>query len=219
MRNCHDFWYFSRIYTQFEKVSNFSIRLLDKKDEVSEETQVALKRLYKKMIVYKIKIGKLNLQLFADCKNCNTGCCNELSDRYFTPIDFWLSKYGSCNEYDYADRQIKKFHDYFKIRFASLWRCADSLVKFNKPAPLNIPSGKCCHLGKNGCSLPHHERPIKCLIYACPRLKKSLSYATRLAYKEAIKDLYVISLQTFNVLKAEAGLPSYYGYVTLYFTP
>lgn len=216
--NFQDYWYFSRKYLQFERVSNLCGGLLGKNDEVSEEARTALRLFDKDRIACQNKIGELDLPSYARCDVCAGECCDKSSEQYFSPIDFWLAKYTSDHAPNYAEQPVKPLHHYFKARVASLPRRLYPSVKIKNEPPLDMPMEKCFHLGERGCKLPHVERPIKCLIYTCPRLKKSMDHGTRLAYREAIKTLYLISLKTFNVLKVEAGLPRYYGIASIFFT-
>ncbi len=214
-----DYWCFSRRCVQFDKVSNLSLGLLDKEYEVSEDARNTLRQLNRDRIACQIKIGNLNLSSFAQCDICNGKCCDKSSDYYFTPIDFWLTKYSSFDVQSYLDDSKKPLQFYFKNRFKPLWVRVNPLVKIENHVKINVPKKGCSHLGDDGCKLPYFNRPIKCVIYACPRLKQSMSDVTRVAYIKAIKDLYSISVETFNVIKAEAGFPSYYGRMSLILTP
>lgn len=218
-RNIQDFWHFSRRYRQFQMVSSLTADLLDRDHEVSEQARQALARLNEQRVACHAKIARLNLPSFANCGVCRGACCREPSDHYFTAIDFWLRKYTPGQVKGYRVIQAKPLHHYFQGRIRSaLTRLHPGLSHKREGSAALEPDTRCAHLGENGCRLPHAERPVKCLIYACPGLKRSMDEATRLVYLEAVRELQQISVETFQVLKIEAGLPRYYGLTSLLFT-
>ena len=217
-RDLQDFWHFSRRYKQFKRVSSLSLGLLDKDHQISEEAQNALKKLNSDRIACHNKIAGLDLPSAANCGICNGACCNEPSNHYFTAIDFWLRKSPPDKVHTFAQDPPKPLRHYYKIGIKSAWDRVTLSPKMERAAQTGPPETRCAHHGANGCQLPHVERPVKCLIYACPGMKKSMNEATRLTYMEAVKELHQISLQTFNVLKVEAGLPPYYGLASLMLT-
>jgi Fe-S-cluster containining protein len=203
-----DYWRYSRKYEQFLTASDLVHDLLDKEHEVSEETQEALRQLEKERVAYQNKIGSLNLQLCAECESCQDVCCDKTPDRYFTPIDYWLAKYSEGNTQSFASPKP------FLLRYYLADRFSDLLEKFSPDREAEAPQ-RCSHLGENGCDLSYSERPIKCVIYACARMKNSLDARTTAAYTEAIRGLHDISMKTFDLAKGEAGRPAHYGCVKL----
>lgn len=215
-RHFKDFWHFSRRYRLFLRVSSLSHDLLDKKHPVSEQARDALERLNRERIACQQKIAALNLPSFARCYDCKGACCRKPSEHYFTAIDYWLRRHSPNEVMEYAGEGPLPLHRYYRTRFNSAWkRLLPSSTEQRTARP---QEGRCSHLGDHGCRLPYAERPLKCLLYACPGLKRSLDDPTRRAYVEAIKELQQISISTFNVLKLEAGVPPYYGIPSLLLT-
>lgn len=216
-----DYWHFSRKYNQFLRVASLSVPLASQETRISEETRAILAELNEQKERCHARIGELNLPSLAACESCSKGCCNNSSPYYFTPIDFWLSKYGSSSDApDFGRVAPEPLHRYFHARVKSMSRRLVPQGSLDHPPePGAEQPEKCRYLGEDGCHLPHEERPIKCVLYACPRLKESMDEATRAAYREAIGDLLDISLKAFNVMKAEAGLPPHYGLASIFLTP
>jgi len=216
-RDLKDFWHFSRKYQQFQRLSSLTLELLDRERELSEQGRAVLVQLDRERARCQERIAALNLPSIAKCNSCATGCCREPAEHYFTVIDFWLRKYTDHKVSTFSQAPFKPLHQYYRSRLAAALRprsldetdMADEAV--GKRAP-------CAHLGATGCTLPYAERPLKCLIYACPELKRSLDEATRARYIEAVGELHRISLEAFNVLKVEAGFPPFYGLASIQLT-
>lgn len=213
INDLHDFWHFSRKYMQFLILANMSMGLLHKEHELSEVAREHLTQLCRDKVRCQARIGALQLPLLAECHNCRQGCCNNSSEYYFTPIDFWLARHGSSNVHPFGLHPAKPLHHFLKMRLKSL---APRRAIFWSGGTTGGTGSPCRHLGEGGCMLPHAERPIKCHMYACSRLKRSMDQETRDAYKETVRELFGISVRTFNILKAEAKLPSHYGMLSLY---
>ena len=173
-KNLKDFWHFSRRYRQFQRVSSLTQGLLDQDHEVSEETRKELDRLNRDRITWHNKIAQLDLPSLADCGTCNGACCQKPSEHYFTAIDYWLRRYTPHELHGFALQRVRPLHDYYRIRIKKVWpRVAPATGKEGAPPPTDGTG--CSHLGEAGCQLPHVERPLKCVIYACPGLKRSPS--------------------------------------------
>jgi Fe-S-cluster containining protein len=216
-KELHDFWHFSRRYRQFQRISALTQGILDRDHEVSGPTRKALQRLNANRISCHERIARLDLPSFAGCQSCRGACCGEPAEHYFTAVDFWLRKYSHKQVTAFSEQPLQPIPAYYRLRIES------ALAGLKKPATAAQAShlrkgGSCAHLGERGCLLPHAERPLKCLIYACPSLKESLDQETRRAYIESVRELLGISLATFNALKCEAGLPPYYGLASLLLT-
>jgi Fe-S-cluster containining protein len=135
-------------------------------------------------------------------------CCDKTSDRYFTPIDYWLAKYSEGKTQSFDSPKPFLFRYYLADRFRDL------LERLSSEKETETPQ-RCSYLGENGCELSYSARPIKCVIYACARMKDSLDSSTTAAYSEAIRGLHDISMRTFDLAKGEAGRPTHYGCVKL----
>lgn len=216
-RDLEDFWHLSRSYRLFQRISSLSHDLLDKDHTVSERTRDALEKLNRERIACQQRIAVLDLPSFARCGDCQGACCREPSEHYFTAIDYWLRRHTPHEVRRYAAEGAVPLHLYYRERIGSACKRLLPRSTQEQPAP-RPPGSRCSHLGDHGCLLPHAERPLKCLIYACPALKKSLDEPTREAYIKAIKELRKISVSTFNVLKVEAGARPYYGIPSLLLT-
>lgn len=215
-KDLHDFWHFSRRYRQFQRISALTQGIMDKDHEVSEPTRGALQKLNGNRIKCQERIAGLDLPSFAGCRSCQGACCGEPAEHYFTAIDFWLRKYSQKQVAAFSEQPLQPLPAYYRLRI-------ESALGLGKPRTTAQGShsrqgSRCAHLGERGCLLPHAERPLQCLIYACPSLKQSLDQATRLAYLESVRELVGISLATFNALKCEAGFPPYYGLASLLLT-
>jgi Fe-S-cluster containining protein len=216
-RDLEDFWDFSRRYRLFQRISSLSHELLDKDHTVSERSRDALERLNRERIACQQKIAGLDLPSFARCADCKGACCRKPSEHYFTAIDYWLRRHTPHEVQGYAGGGAVPLHCYFRDRIGTA--CKRLLPPSAQDPPPPPPQDcRCSHLGDHGCRLPHAERPLKCLIYACPDLKRSLDHPTRRAYIKEIKELQQIAISTFNVLKHEAGVPSSYGIPSLLLT-
>ncbi|QWV97997.1 hypothetical protein KP005_01495 [Geomonas nitrogeniifigens] len=215
-RDLQDFWHFSRPYRLFQRVAGLSHDLLDRDHDLSPPARKALEQLNRKRVACQLRIAALDLPSYARCDRCQGACCREPAERYFTAIDYWLRCHTGSRVAAYAGQGAPPLAAYLRIRLGAAWRRL-------APAPPGEPAAqtpaiRCAHLGPRGCLLPHAERPLRCLIYACVELKSSLDEQARKRYIAAIKELQQISIGTFNVLKQEAGLPSHYGIASLLFT-
>ncbi|QWV93981.1 hypothetical protein KP004_01960 [Geomonas oryzisoli] len=214
-RDLQDFLHFSRPYRLFQRVAGLSHDLLDPDHDLSQQARTALERLNRDRVACQLAIAALELPTFARCDRCQGACCREPAERYYTAIDYWLRRDTGCKIAAYAGQPAPPLAGYLRTRLAAAWRRLDP--HHGAPAA-PAPADRCAHLGSRGCLLPHGERPLKCLIYACSGLKRSLRGDTRTRYIATIKQLQHISIATFNVLKQEAGLPPHYGLASLIFT-
>ncbi|MBJ6752829.1 hypothetical protein [Geomonas anaerohicana] len=215
-RDLQNFWHFSRPYRLFQRVASLSHDLLDQDHELSSTAREALERLNRDRVACQLAIAALDLPSYARCDRCQGACCREPAEHYFTAIDYWLRHHTASKVAGYASRPIVPLAVCLKIRLRAAWRRLGSGYPGEpvaKPSP-----GRCTHLGAHGCLLPHVERPLKCLIYACAGLKNSLDEQARGRYVAEIKELQKISIGTFEVLKQEAGRPRHYGVASLFFT-
>lgn len=216
-KSFQDFWHFSRRYRQFQRISNLSATLFDHGFEASQPTREALVQLNDRRIACQAGIAELNLPHFAGCGACNGACCREPTDHYYTAIDFWLRRYTPSRVDRFRAVRPLPLHQYYSARLSSALK---ALTGVPRPAAAAAHGAQSCcdHLSERGCRLPHEERPVRCLIYACTGMKRSLDPKTRLSYIEAVKDLQAISLETFAILKKEAGLPRHYGRASIFLT-
>ncbi|GFO62923.1 hypothetical protein M1B72_19010 [Geomonas paludis] len=215
-RDLQDFWHFSRPYRLFQRVASLSHDLLDLDHNLSPQARQALERLNRDRVASHLAIAALELPSYARCDRCQGACCREPADNYFTAIDYWLRRHTDSRVVGYAVRPPVPLAGYLTMRLGAAWH---RLQPGRPGVPAAKPSGdRCVHLGPRGCLLPHVERPLKCLIYACDGLKRSLDEQARSRYVAAIKELQKISIGTFEVLKQEAGRPAHYGVASLFFT-
>lgn len=210
-RHLGDLWHFSRKYRQFQRLSALVLGLLGAERELSQQGREALARLDRERIVCQERIASLNLPAIARCADCAAGCCGEPADHYFTAIDYWLRKYTDNGVRGFSQEPFTPLPKYYRFRISEA-------VKRGRGPKRTTGRGPCAHLGAAGCSLSHAERPLKCLIYACPGLKRSLYGSTRETYIEEVGKLHRISLEAFNILKEEAGLPPSYGLASIRLT-
>ncbi|WP_224961491.1 hypothetical protein [Geomonas subterranea] len=216
-RNLQDFWHFSRPYRLFQRVSSLSHHLLDKDHELSQRARESLDRLNRDRIACQTRIAALNLPGLARCFDCRGACCHEPSERYFTVIDYWLRRHTPDEVQRYAPRSAPPLHLYYGARLASALLRKPTAAPV-PPTPDEPQLSRCSHLGDRGCLLSAAQRPLKCLFYACPGMRKALDEPTRRAYIDEVRELQRISITTFDVLKLEAGVPSHYGAVSLLLT-
>ncbi|MBJ6799463.1 hypothetical protein [Geomonas propionica] len=215
-RDLRDFLHFSRPYRLFQRVASLSHDLLDQDHDLSPQAREALEKLNRDRVACQLGIAALDLPSYARCDRCQGACCRESAENYFTAIDYWLRRHTDSRVSGYAGQAAPPLAAYLCMRLGAAWRRFEperTIVPAARP-----PAAHCAHLGPRGCLLPHAERPLKCLIYACSGLKGSLDEQARSRYVAAIHELQQVSIGTFNVLKREAGLPPHYGLASLFFT-
>lgn len=206
-RNLRDYWDFSRKYNQYSRASDLSHGLVDEDVELSEGAQEALRTLDLKRAAYQETVGNLNLQ-FLGCDSCKGSCCDRPPSHYFTSIDYWLAKYGGRNPqaFDAPNPFYLRYYLLSPLRYV-----ADKLSTERQDKAEARSAASCVLLGESGCTLPHAERPIKCILYACEPMREAMDADTRATYTAAIRGLHEISLETFRILKEEGGYPASYG--------
>lgn len=209
-----NYWRFSRRYAQFEKLFELSQDIFSKDQELSEDSRKAIALLNKYRIDAQIKIGELDLPSLVKCAECKPKCCNNNADKYFSAIDYCLVRTTSKKELNYSVSTISPWYYYALKRFKKLIPSS-----INNKTKATSKSRGCKYLGKYGCKLDHSDRPIKCLVATCSKLRKSLDNTTRIEYIKLIDQLFIISLKVFDILKKEAGLPGRYGRLSLALTP
>ncbi|WP_224984621.1 hypothetical protein [Geomonas agri] len=215
-RDFQNFWHFSRPYRMFQRVASLSHDLLNQDHELSPPAREALEQLNRDRVATQLAIASLNLPSYARCDRCQGGCCREPAENYFTAIDYWLRRHTGCSVTGYASQPAPPLAEYLRMRLGAACRRLEPGHPSERTA--RPPAARCAHLGPRGCLLPHVERPLKCLIYACEGLKSSLDEQARNRYIAAIKELQQVSIGTFNVLKQEAGRPPHYGLASIFFT-
>ena len=192
-----------------------------------------LRKLNQKRADCQVRIGQINLPRIADCKACDSPCCNLAADEYFSPVDFWLRKYVDGDECDYSRRLIRKPGYYARMRVKHIASVAMAIPKrlFQRLAhgqrpiaeplePLTPREGPGCQFhSRNGCALSNRDRPIKCLMYACTRMRRALTRSAKSRYEKEIGELYQISVATFRILRKEVDRPLWLGSALLKFVP
>lgn len=228
-----NYWYFSKRYSQVEIVSSLINSMMQDERSLSLPAQMALRSLNEKRALCQSRIGQLNLSGLADCRACQGRCCDSPSDEYFSPIDYWLRKYVDSHECFYSPRMIETPGYYVRRRLELFARVLGSIparilgrsskkgfpvaaIRYQRSAKLR--SG-CQFLDQSGCSLPYADRPIRCVIYACPRMKRGLKQPARSQYSREIDELYHISIATFRILRGEEGRSGFWSGALLSLVP
>lgn len=189
---------------------------------LSSQAQTTLIELNEKRADCQSRIGQLNLSGVTDCQACGGRCCDSPSDEYFSPVDYWLRKYVDGHQCTYSPRAIRKPACYAMQRLKHIARETRNIAaqifrrRPNKRFPIAavryLRAAKqrpgCQFLDQNGCTLPYSDRPIRCVIYACPRMKRGLTPPVRSQYAREIGELYRISIATFHILRNEADRPN-----------
>jgi len=227
------YWYFSRRYSQYEVLSSLIDSSIHENSSLSLRAQKALIELDKNRADCQSRIGELKLSSVADCQSCKGRCCDRPSDEYFSAVDFWLGKYVDGRECVYSSEATRKPGYYVRQRLQHIVHEARNKAGrvFRRSRRNAFPiaairyqratrrSPGCQFLGENGCTLSYAERPIRCVIYACPRMQRGLQQPVKTQYMREIGELYRISNSTFQILRAEKGRPKWWVSVLLKVVP
>jgi hypothetical protein len=213
-----DYLHFSRKTAQFYHLFNLCQSLLGKEHDLSESSMTAIELLNRRRIDVQKNMGELNSRLSHVCRECNdidTGCCKDAVEYYFTAIDFWLRRESSNPIAEYA---LLPPHSciYFVRRRVSQIK---TKVKKDRDTTKTDNGERCIHLTASGCKLHIHDRPVKCLISTCPKLRRAMDPHTKREYRRSIMEMYHLSLELFDLMKKEACVPRSYGRTALFFTP
>ncbi len=211
----YEYWYFSRRNAQFDKLFYLSQNLLSREHLLSNDAQRIIKQLNERRVNIQKMIGRYNLSLSSVCEECDGKCCKDSIEYYFTAIDYWLRKFTSNPIINFSLSLTKPW-------FHSIIRIIKNLsLRILRIYPREKDPGlkkDCDCLGNHGCKLSFADRPIKCLVWTCYKLKQAMGEQTKIEYGRLINELYFVSCDTFDILKKEAGISKKYGRLALFLT-
>jgi Fe-S-cluster containining protein len=184
--------------------------LLPRDKTLSQYTVNALRELDQR----RRELQDLSGRLFHDvnlCIECPRPCCAGGSYNHFRALDYWLRKYS----YQPIDD--------FGLAAQTSWlsRPLSTLAYHMKRTVSSMEEGRngCSFLGQKGCTLERSERPIMCIFYTCGRERAQMNAEQKKSHAQWTEALYDVCLETFDVLKQEAGLPKRYGKLRLFLLP
>ena len=207
-RSFFDYIHFVRKYAQFSKLFYLSQSLLAKEYILSDKAINALGMLNDSRISIFKRISELNLELSVVCEKCCGECCLGFYE-HFSSIDFWLRKLSPDPlENHGVEVLIPWYILLLQYRLGGLHIFRQS----------TFPQTGCPHLGKHCCNLVISNRPIRCVAFMCNKVTQTMNKDKKHLYAKKIKELYFISLNVFNILKEEVGIPKVYGKLSLLLT-
>lgn len=208
-RTFYDYRMYFRRGGQLFVLFAMSQTLLPQDKTLSQHTVNALRELDQR----RRELQDLSGQLFHDvnlCIECPRPCCAG-SYNHFRALDYWLRKYS----YQPIDD--------FGLAAQTSWlsRPLSTLAYPMKRTVRAMEEGRsgCIFLGQTGCTLERSERPILCIFYTCSRQRTQMNAEQKKSRAQLTEALYDVCLETFDVLKQEAGLPKRYGKLRLFLLP
>lgn len=214
MRLCtiYNHWCFSRKYAQFTKLFDMNQSILNYDHILSDKAQKKIEILNTSRIEIQNMIEHLGLPSLSVCDKCNGGCCQGSIGHYFTSLDFWLRKHSADKIVKPNLSEPKEWYYYIHKRLKQL------TSRIFPSRKVSASKTGCYYLGPDGCKLKYADRPIKCVVSTCPRLRAAMDKQTRIKYSKLIKELFLLSCNAFDILKKEAGLPKRHGRLSLMLT-
>jgi hypothetical protein len=208
-RTFYDYRTYFRHGGQLFVLFAMSQTLLPRDKTLSQYTVNALRELDQR----RRELQDLSGQLLHDvnlCIECPRPCCAG-SYNHFRALDYWLRKY--------SDQPI----DDFGLAAQTSWlsRPLSTLAYPMKRTISTMEEGRneCSFLGQTGCTLDRSERPIMCIFYTCSLERAQMNAEQKKSHAQLTAALYDVCLETFDVLKQEAGLPKRYGKLRLFLLP
>lgn len=202
----YEYWYFVRRFEQLAKLNFIVQGLLNKECDLSEDAQAALLALNRKRRKFHEELGELNKSIQNVCATCGVSCMGTYD--HYSATDFWLRKYSSKPVKNYCNETVLPW--YIKlIRHRLEW------APFEAP---DTPRKGCEHLGSLGCKVHLSERPVKCLLFYCRKLRNVMPHGIKRKYAKLNTEYYKVCRSCFRILKKEAGLPLLYGELELALT-
>ena len=208
-RTLYDYRMYFRRGGQLFVLYAMSQTLLPRDKILSPYTVNALRELDRR----RRELHDLSGQLFHEgnlCMECPRPCCAG-SYNHFRAPDYWMRKY--------SDRPI----DDFGLAAHTSWRSRllSTLAHPVKRTVRSMEEGTngCSLLGQKGCTLERSERPILCIFYTCGRQRAQMNAEQKKSHAQLTEALYDVCVETFDVLKQEAGLPKRYGRWRLFLLP
>lgn len=206
-----NYWYFSRKYAQIEKLSCYCQYIFRDDHDLSKSGKEKLVLLNLKRIELQKMIGEITILNYSICNKCTGKCCRGQAKYFFTALDFWLRKFSSNPVSDFGHVAYRPWYFYLNRRF-------QQVVSRITPGEKD-QRGFCQYLRKNGCKLNVDDRPIKCLVATCQKIRQAMDASAKSKYGSLIYELFLVSLSTFDVLKNEAKVPSSFGRLSVLLTP
>lgn len=208
-RTFYDYLMYFRRGGQLFVLFTMSQNLLARDKTLSHYTVNALRELDQR----RRELQDFSGQLFHDvnlCMECPRPCCAG-SYNHFRALDYWLRK---C-----SDQPI----DDFGLAAQTSWlsRPLSTLAYAMKRTVSSREEGRngCSFLGQTGCTLERSERPMMCIFYTCSRERAQMNAEQTKSHAQLTEALYDVCLDTFDVLKQDAGLPKRYGKLRLLLLP
>lgn len=208
-RTYYDYRMFLRRWGQLVEIFQMSQTLLPLDATLSQDAIKALKGLDHR----RRELQDFSRQLFQDinlCIECPRSCCMG-SYNHFRALDYWLRKYSNqpIDEFGLASQSS------WRLRLLSVFS-----YHFKKtPSTMEEERNGCGFLNKKGCKFERSERPIMCIFYTCSRQRSQMNAEQKRSHAELTGALYRVCMETFDVLKQEAGMPKRYGKIKLFLLP
>lgn len=206
-----NYWHFSRRYAQIEKLCYFCQHILKNDHCLSDVGKKKLVSLNRKRIDLQKEVGEITQLHSSICEKCMGVCCRGHGKYFFTAVDFWLRKFSSNPVSDIGHIADRQWYFYLNRRFQQVV----SRINLGEKDQRDF----CQYLGENGCKLNVDDKPIKCIVATCKKIRQAMDAPAKSEYAKLIYELYLVALGTFDILKNEARVPASFGRVSLLLTP
>jgi hypothetical protein len=116
----------------------------------------------------KLQIEYSNLRnVTHKCSECRGCCCKGDYAPYFSGVDYLIRMF--------SDKPIDHYFDWWKPRPVIL-ALLDKIKPMRRASmhASTAPNLMCPSLTPNGCALPPEDRPIRCILWICDNLRKTM---------------------------------------------
>jgi Fe-S-cluster containining protein len=114
-----------------------------------------------------------SLKQIDKCQKCNGKCCGGNYVPYFSGIDYLIRMFSDKPITDYTNWWTPpSIITLFVEKIKSLGT-SSNLAKITDTSR-NVPESRCPYLSQNGCTLKAQDRPMRCILWICDDVKKSL---------------------------------------------
>ena len=204
----YDYLFFARKFSQIKWMMFLSQSLLMPEVDLSELGKAALTALNQRKQRIQEDAASMHQSLSEVCRRCQGYCCMKSYD-HFSALDYWMRKYSASPILGYGI-------EFFEPWYVYIIRYRLSFKMFPKP---HVENNGCTHLTPEGCNIDASERPIRCIAFTCGEFRKTADRKTKKEYARIIMELYTVCHDTFRILKKEAGVPKFYGELSILMRP
>lgn len=207
MKNIHDMIYDVRLeweYSRFKNLFSRTSGLLPHEHEMSPDSRRSLDDLNRKRQGLQKSISETFAPFKDVCRDCGGVCCYGHGS-FYRAIDYWLQRRnGNAPLPSHAgEREVRITPQRLYSILCRFLVTSGGSYDYIKENMKDKEKSPCGFLTVSGCRLDVSNRPVLCIVWVCPSLRKATNLRSRMRYIELVTQLYIICRRTADVIRTE----------------